>query len=44
MAPLSVDLCDDGQLITFEDATHWVLHDESEAISNHIVQFFREQH
>ena len=40
MAPLSVDLCEDGRLITFEDATHWVLHDEPEAASKHLVQHF----
>jgi epoxide hydrolase 4 len=40
MAELSVKLCDNGQLITFEDATHWVLRDESEAVSQHIVKFF----
>lgn len=40
MAPLSVDLCEDGHLITFEDATHWVLYDKPEATSNHLVQHF----
>ena len=42
MATLSVELCDNGRLITFENATHWILHDEPEAVSNHIVHFFRE--
>jgi pimeloyl-ACP methyl ester carboxylesterase len=42
MAPLSVDLCKDGRLITFEDATHWVLHDEPEATSRLLVQHFSE--
>lgn len=40
MAALSANLCDDGHLITFEDATHWVLRDESEAVSQNIVKFF----
>jgi len=40
MAELSVKLCDNGQLITFDDATHWVLRDESEAVSLHMVEFF----
>jgi pimeloyl-ACP methyl ester carboxylesterase len=40
MAELSVKLCEDGQLITFNDATHWVLRDESEAVSQQIVKFF----
>lgn len=42
MALLSVDFCEDGQLITFEDATHWVLHDEPEAISKYLVKHFSE--
>ena len=40
MAPLSVELCEDGRLITFEDATHWVLHDEPEATSKHLIRHF----
>jgi epoxide hydrolase 4 len=40
MASLSVEMCEEGSLVTFEDATHWVLHDEAEAISKHIVQYF----
>ena len=40
MAPMSVDLCDEGHLITFEDATHWVLHDEPEATSKHLIRHF----
>lgn len=42
MAALSVKLCDNGQLITFNDATHWVLRDESEAVSQAIVEYFLE--
>jgi pimeloyl-ACP methyl ester carboxylesterase len=34
MAPLSVALCDDGRLVTFEDATHWVMHDKSKEVSH----------
>ena len=40
MAPLSVDLCEDGRLVTFEDATHWVLHDEPEEVSQHLIAHF----
>lgn len=40
MANLSVKLCDNGHLITFENATHWVLHDEHESVSKHILEFF----
>ena len=28
------------KLVTFEGATHWVLRDESEAVSQHIVEYF----
>jgi pimeloyl-ACP methyl ester carboxylesterase len=42
MAALSVKLCDNGHLITFEDATHWVLHDESVLVSQTIVEYFLE--
>ena len=31
MAPLSLELCDDGRLVFFEAATHWVQRDEAEA-------------
>jgi len=40
MAQPSVDLCDDGRLVTFEQATHWVQHDEAEAVSQHLLVFF----
>jgi pimeloyl-ACP methyl ester carboxylesterase len=40
MAPPSVALCDDGRLIFFESATHWVQHDEAEAVSRHLLEFF----
>jgi pimeloyl-ACP methyl ester carboxylesterase len=42
MAPLSVEMCDEGRLVTFEDATHWVLFDEPEATSRYILQHFLE--
>ena len=37
MAPLSLDFCEQGKLITFEDATHWVLYDQAQAVSQHLV-------
>lgn len=40
MAPLSVDRCEDGRLVTFEDATHWVLHDEADQVSQLLVEHF----
>ena len=42
MAPLSVALCDDGRLVFFETATHWVQHDEAEAVTGRLLEFFGE--
>ena len=39
MARLSVDYCDDGKLVLFEDATHWVQHDEAEAVNQLLIDF-----
>ena len=39
MARLSIDYCEDGQLVLFEDATHWVQHDEAEAVNQLLVEF-----
>jgi pimeloyl-ACP methyl ester carboxylesterase len=41
MAPLSVDLCEAGRLITFEDATHWVMHDKPGEVSQLLIEHFR---
>lgn len=40
MAPLSAKLCEDVRLVTFEDATHWVLHDKPEKVSQLLVEHF----
>jgi pimeloyl-ACP methyl ester carboxylesterase len=42
MAALSAVMCESAQLMTFEDATHWVLHDEPEATSKHLIRHFSE--
>jgi pimeloyl-ACP methyl ester carboxylesterase len=39
MARLSVDYCDNGKLVLFEDATHWVQHDEAEAVNQLLIDF-----
>lgn len=39
LAQPSIDLCDDGRLIFFPNATHWVQHDEAEAVNRHILEF-----
>jgi pimeloyl-ACP methyl ester carboxylesterase len=41
MAPLSVDLCENGRLVTFKDATHWVMHDEPRRVSQLLMEHFR---
>jgi epoxide hydrolase 4 len=40
MAQPSLDLCDDGKLVFFESSSHWVQHDESEAVNKHLVDIF----
>src|SRR5690606_21891791 len=40
MAAASLDYCDDGQLVWFENATHWVQHDEPKRVSQHLIAFF----
>lgn len=39
MAEMSIPLCDDGKLLFFEDATHWVQHDAAEAVNRELVGF-----
>jgi pimeloyl-ACP methyl ester carboxylesterase len=39
MAQLSLDLCDQGELVTFPHATHWVQHDEAEEVTRRLVKF-----
>lgn len=39
MAAPSIDLCRDGRLVFFENATHWVQHDEAEAVTNQLIKF-----
>lgn len=40
MAPLSLALCDDGRLVTFDDATHWVLHDKPQEVNRLLIEHF----
>ena len=39
MARPSIDYCDDGKLAFFEDATHWVQHDEAETVNQLLIEF-----
>ena len=41
MAGLSAQLCDQAELTLFEHATHWVQHEEAQAVSQALIQFFR---
>ncbi len=40
MAPLSVNLCQDSRLVTFADATHWVMHDKPKEVSQLLIEHF----
>lgn len=40
MARPSIDLCDEGRLEFFEDATHWIQHEEPERVNRRLIEFF----
>ena len=42
MAQASLELCDNGQLVFFDNATHWVQHDEAQAVTKNLLAFFAE--
>ena len=39
MAQPSIDLCDQGKLVFFENASHWVQHDEAERVTALLLDF-----
>jgi len=39
MARPSLDYCEDGNLIFFPDATHWVQHEEADEVNRHLLKF-----
>jgi pimeloyl-ACP methyl ester carboxylesterase len=39
MARPSLDYCNDGNLIFFPDATHWVQHEEADEVNRHLLKF-----
>lgn len=39
MARPSIDYCEDGKLVLFEEATHWVQRDEAEAVNQLLLEF-----
>jgi pimeloyl-ACP methyl ester carboxylesterase len=42
MAAASIEMCDQGQLVLFEDATHWIQHEEAEQVNQLIIEFASE--
>ena len=43
MAEPSVALCDHGRLELFETATHWLQHDEADAVNDRLCRFLADQ-
>ncbi|HRQ36525.1 MAG TPA: alpha/beta hydrolase [Chloroflexota bacterium] len=41
LAPPSIALCADGRLVLFPDASHWLQHDEAEAVNRRLAEFFQ---
>jgi pimeloyl-ACP methyl ester carboxylesterase len=39
MARPSLDYCDEGNLIFFPEATHWVQHEEPDEVNRHLLSF-----
>lgn len=42
MADLSLEFCQDGKLVYFKDATHWVQHDKAAEVSQLLIEHFKE--
>jgi epoxide hydrolase 4 len=41
LAPLSLEMVNDGDLTFFEDATHWLQHDEPHRVNELLFEFFQ---
>jgi pimeloyl-ACP methyl ester carboxylesterase len=41
MAQKSIQLCESGRLVFFENATHWVQHDEPDEVNRQLIAFFK---
>ncbi len=39
LAPLSLQRCEQGQLITFPESTHWLQHDEPQGVNRALLEF-----
>ena len=35
----SMDYCDEGRLLFFPEATHWVQHEEADEVNQHLLEF-----
>jgi pimeloyl-ACP methyl ester carboxylesterase len=42
MAHTSAGFCDQAEVTLFDDATHWLQHEEAEAVNRALLGFFRE--
>lgn len=42
LAEPSIGLCDDGELIFYPNATHWLQHDEPDSVNYEIVRFLQQ--
>ncbi len=40
MARPSIDFCDEGHLEFFEDATHWIQHEEPDRVNRRLIELF----
>ncbi|MFN8527593.1 MAG: alpha/beta hydrolase [Anaerolineae bacterium] len=40
MAQPSIALCDEGKLITYPDAGHWIAHEKAEEVNRQLIGFF----
>ena len=43
MAQPSIDFCDHGRLVFFEEATHWVQHEEADRVNRLLIEFLNEK-
>jgi pimeloyl-ACP methyl ester carboxylesterase len=41
MARASVRLCDQGELVLLENATHWIQHDEPERLNAMLLDYLK---
>lgn len=41
MAQMSIELCDQGELVYYPNATHWLQHDEAQAVNERLMGFLK---